>query len=154
MARLQFRQQGGAHHDCVLAWFLGAYRLPNPVGWRCSWVAGVLTPGLNTTAVLQVVALPDDVGLLERLNSAMNHLITDRDVEVARAARKVRTPGCWEDTQMLLSSRHFQGREATIHHIVAYTGNSFLASPVVLEPHPWCKKMIGCHSHTSAAAGQ
>ena len=37
----------------------------------------------------QALALPDDVHLLERLNSGMSHLITDGDADVRREARKV-----------------------------------------------------------------
>ncbi|EFN58149.1 hypothetical protein CHLNCDRAFT_141930 [Chlorella variabilis] len=36
----------------------------------------------------QALALPDDVHLLERLNSGMSHLITDGDADVRREARK------------------------------------------------------------------
>lgn len=39
-------------------------------------------------ALKQAVALPDDVHLLERLNGAMSHLITDGDLDVCQAARK------------------------------------------------------------------
>mgnify|MGYP001810765997 CR=1 FL=1 len=39
------------------------------------------------------MALPDDVHLLERLNSGMSHLITDGDADVCQAARKVRSGG-------------------------------------------------------------
>lgn len=40
-------------------------------------------------ALKVAVALPDDVQLLEVLNSGMSHLITDGDADVRQAARKV-----------------------------------------------------------------
>ena len=40
-------------------------------------------------ALKRAVALPGDVSLLERLNSGMSHLITDADVDVCQAARRV-----------------------------------------------------------------
>ena len=54
-------------------------------------------------ALKQAVALPDDVGLLERLNSGMSHLITDGDLDVCHAARKVRAC-CWQGREAHCSS--------------------------------------------------
>ncbi|KAL4444289.1 hypothetical protein ABPG75_012026 [Micractinium tetrahymenae] len=69
--------------------FLKAYLLEPVLSLAYDPVANVrLHLAAATPALKQAVTLPDDVHLLERLNSAMSHLITDGDSDVCQAARK------------------------------------------------------------------
>eukprot|EP00887_Chlorella_sp_A99_P006144 scaffold22.g6144.t1 len=64
--------------------------------------------------VAAVVALPDDVGLLELLNSAMSRLITDRDAEVARAARKASANDEYKRQPVRMSCGALEGSSAEV----------------------------------------
>jgi hypothetical protein len=56
-------------------------------------------------ALRAALALPDDVHLLERLNSGMSHLITDGDADVRREARKVAGRGAGGCLMCITGSR-------------------------------------------------